>query len=504
MVIERTPYNKPYKPTKQAIEYFSWFKMFFEEENKTPPVHFQLIDHINSKNKRKGVECFRGFGKSTLMRYNILYWIFKGNKPNFGDFDYILLIQETVEMVAGTIDTLNYLITETDLKEFLEVKKITLGDNPQIWIYNKEKNKTFYVRGKGAGQAIRGINIRGKRPNIIILDDIENEQKQVTKESIDKLKNWFYNAVLPAVNKNKWEVIIIGTPIHEDALLVELEKNQEWKFVKLPIAEKFPCKKDEFVGAWEDRFPYEELMKDYEMLKSSGKESSFFQEYMLEIIPKDDLLYDLGKINRFELQQLKQVYYNFTYYISIDPAISEKEGSDYTAISVIGINQNKDWFLVDGYFGRIKPNELINKIFEFYVRWKPYEVVIEAVAFQQALKTFIEDEMFKRNIFFNVRMLKKNSRTNKLYVFKSFQPIVESMKFWIPKDYIKEFVDELLHEMSFITNKAIKAKHDDLLDSIAQLTLIEPMYVGSDFIEPIENDDFIFNQQIDYKNPYIF
>jgi len=502
MVIDRKPYNEPFVPTKQSIEYYSWFKMFFEEENKTPPVHFQLIEHMNSKYKRKGVECFRGFGKSTLMRYNILYWFFIGKKPNFGEFDYILLIQDTVEMVAGTVETLSYLISETELSKFLEIKKITLGDNPQLWVYNKEKKKMMYLRGKGAGQAIRGINIRGKRPNIIILDDIENENKQTTKESMDKIKGWFYKAVLPAVNKNKWEVIIIGTPIHEDALLVELEKNDQWKFVKLPVAEKFPCEEKEFIGAWEDRFSYEELMEDYK----GGTSSSFSQEMMLEIVPAGDRLYDLGKINRFKLEQLKQIYGTLTYYISVDPAISEREGADYTAISVIGINSNGDWFLVDGYFGKIKPNILIEKIFEFYVRWKPFEVIIEAVAFQQSLKVFLEDMMFKKNIFMNIKMLKKNSRTNKLFVFKSFQPIVESMKFWIPEDYMKDFTDELLHEMDFITNRAIKAKHDDLLDSIAQLTLAEPMFVGSnEFIQVEEDDEFSFmNQNQVSGNPYLF
>jgi len=495
MVTDRKPYNESFAPTKQSIEYYSWFKMFFEEENKTPPVHFQLIEHMNSKYKRKGIECFRGFGKSTLMRYNILYWFFMAKKPNFGEFDYILLIQDTVEMVAGTVETLSYLISETELSKFLEIKKVTLGDNPQLWVYNKEKKKTMYLRGKGAGQAIRGINIRGKRPNIIILDDIENENKQSTKESMQKMKDWFYKAVLPAVNKKRWEVVIIGTPIHEDALLVELSENQEWKFVKFPVCEKFPCSEKEFIGAWEDRFPYEELLEDYRA-NSSG---SFMQEMMLEIIPEGDRLYDLGKVNKFKLEDMRNIYGTLTYYISVDPAISQKDSADYTSIAVIGINNNGDWFLVDGYFGRIKPDELISKVFEFYIRWKPYEVIIEAVAFQQSLKTYIEQEMFKRNIFFNVKMLKKNKNTSKLFVFKSFQPIVESMKFWIPEDYMKEFVEELLHEMSHILNSGIKSKHDDVLDSIAQLTLAEPMFVGSNMYDIIEEQ----NIQSDWINPYV-
>ena len=505
MIIDRPRYNEEYYPTKHSIEFYHWFKSFFTENNKTPQTHFMLIDHINSKNKRKGVECHRGFAKSTLMRYNIAYWFFKGKKPNFGEFDYILLIQETVEMVAGTIDTISSLIEDTDLKRFLKIEKKTLGDNPTLWVRNIELDKVMYIKGKGAGQAIRGINIRGKRPNIIICDDIENEKKQSTKESMEKLKAWFYGSVTPAVDKSHYEFIFIGTPIHEDALLVELERTDSWKFIKLPVAEKFPCSKDEFVGSWEDRFGYDDLIEDYNELRTNGREGYFMQEYMLEIVPSDDLLYDIGKINKFKIEDIKKIYGDLTYYISVDPAISERESADYTSIAIIGINSNGDWFLVDGKFGRMKPNEMIDSIFEFYMRWKPYEVIIEGVAYQRVLKPIIEQEMFKRKMFFSIKMLQKNRNTSKLYVFKSFQPIVESIKFWIPEDYLKDFVNELIYEMSYITNKAIKSKHDDILDSIAQLVLAEPIYAGSNV--RIEQNNNGFGSSFltyDTKNSYVF
>ncbi len=503
MVINRTPYNKPYTPTKEAIEYFTWFNMFFEEENKTPPSHFQLIDHINSRYKRKGVMCHRGFGKTTLMRYNLLYWLFKARKPNFGEFDYILLIQDTVDMVASTIDTLSYLIEDTELSNYLEIKKKNLGDNPVLWVYNKEKDKMMYIRGKGSGQAIRGINIRGKRPNIIILDDIEDENKQTTKESRDKLKWWFYNAVAPAVNKNKYEMIIIGTPTHEDSLLMELYHNSKWAFIELPVCEKFPVlNKNEIISSWPDRFTPDEILGTYEELKENGRELSFWQEYMLKVVPRDNLLYDMNKINYFKLEDLKKFVHSLTFYVSVDLAVSEKDYADYTAISVIGINENNDWFLVDGFFGRVKPDETIEQIFKFVTRWRPYAVVMEQIGLQLAFDTFLKKEMIKRGKFFNIEKVKRTN--SKLAVLKGFQPIVEMGKFWLPEDYLKDFVDELKSEMSMITNEAIKAKHDDLIDSIAQLTLTDTVYVGSMFVDEEDDDEFSFLKQREYKNPYIF
>jgi hypothetical protein len=129
--------------------------------------------------------------------------------------------------------------------------------------------------------------------------------------------------------------------------------------------------------------------------------------------------------------------------------------------------------LIDGFFGRIKPDETIDKIFEYVVMYRPYEVVIEKVAFQAAMKTFLEREMLMRNIYFSINMISRPTHKNsKLSVLKGFQPIVNMGKFWVPEDYMSSFVNELKNEMSMITNDKILAAHDDLIDSISQLTLV--------------------------------
>ena len=78
-----------------------------------------------------------------------------------------------------------------------------------------------------------------------------------------------------------------------------------------------------------------------------------------------------------------------------------------------------------------------------------------------------------RNIYFSINMVQRPTHKNsKLSVMKALQPIVNMGKLWIPQDYLDNFVGELLTEMSLITNDKILAKHDDLIDAIAQLTLV--------------------------------
>ena len=170
-------------------------------------------------------------------------------------------------------------------------------------------------------------------------------------------------------------------------------------------------------------------------------------------------MFDTDKIRRYNILDIKEQLPNFTYYISCDLAISQKDSADYTVIVVIGVNDNNDWFLIDGFIGRIKPDETISKIFEFVKMYRPYLTVLEKVAFQTSMKTFLEQEMVRRGVYFGVEMVSRPQHKNsKLSVIKSFQPIVNLGKFWIPEKYLKSLVTELIDEMSLITNDKILAK----------------------------------------------
>jgi hypothetical protein len=72
-------------------------------------------------------------------------------------------------------------------------------------------------------------------------------------------------------------------------------------------------------------------------------------------------------------------------------------------------------------------------------------------------------------------------------------------KFWIPDDYIEGFTTELINEMKMITNEKILAKHDDLIDAISQLTLIETI-AG----DPVNRSDIDAMTYTAAKNSYIF
>ncbi len=498
MILDRKRYNEDYIPTKETIEFYIWFKTYIKETNNPAVAHFHIIDHIMRKAQHKVIEASRGLAKTSLVAvYFTLYCIFKGYKPNFGEFRYILIVSDTVGQV---VDIFEHILTTLDeneaLAKHIKLVRKRLDDDPLLVF--ESRGKKIYIKGKGSGQKLRGRKGGGHRPDIIIIDDLENEEIVDNPDTLAKLKKWFFGALLPSVNPNKYEIILIGTPLHQNALLVNLLYSKEWYGIQLPACEKFPCKPSEFISAWKDRFTYNFLNKMYNTFKDTGEEQTFYQEYMLEITPKEGLLYELNQIRWYKRRNLEEIAGKLTYYISIDLAVSEKRTADYTSIIVVGI-ANNHWFVVDGFFGRIPPDETIRQTFIFAKMYQPEAVVIEKVGFQASMKTFFEKEMLRKGFFFNIEMVSRTK--SKLSVFKALQPIVKLGRLWLPEDYIKDFITELKNEMSNVTHTSILSKHDDVLDSLAQLTLIELLETKS----LVDNNEYsIFDYSGYNKSPYIF
>jgi predicted phage terminase large subunit-like protein len=207
----------------------------------------------------------------------------------------------------------------------------------------------------------------------------------------------------------------------------------------------------------------------------------------------------MDRINRYYQSEMRTKLSTLTYYVSVDLAVSEKESADYTSICVVGVDpDNGDWMLVDGEYGRWGVYDTIEKIFMMYSRYKPYTIAIEKVSFQAVMEQMLYREMQARGVLMSITMVPRKSTDRKISVIKGLEPLVAMGKFWVPEDYATAFVEELLHEMSLTTDEKVRARHDDVLDSLATLTLVPMLPVQS-----IKQAD-IFEGLEDFINPYVF
>ncbi|WP_445271308.1 hypothetical protein, partial [Streptomyces sp. DSM 41634] len=129
---------------------------------------------------------------------------------------------------------------------------------------------------------------------------------------------------------------------------IEAVESGGWDVNVYPVCERFPVEREDFRGAWEDRFPYDFIKQSYEFALRNNKIDGFMQELMLQITSEEDRLIQDHDIRWYSRHALMDRRSNFNFYITTDFATSKKQSGDYSVISVWAYNANGDWFFVDG------------------------------------------------------------------------------------------------------------------------------------------------------------
>jgi hypothetical protein len=480
--------NDDYIPSKEAIEFIAFIRACSVEEHSNPEIHYRLADKYFSKEKQILIEAFRGSAKSTLMEWFIIYAAVKGEVPGFGAVNFIMFIGDSME--NGVKNMFRNVLGKIDqsplLQQLIKVQRKT--DN-EMELVNADGHE-LDIKGYGASTNIRGTRYKNRRPDMAILDDITTNEA-ITSETIQNtINNNFYKSVVPALHPTKFKIFFIGTPISERDLLHQLSSNSQWVVHKFPVCKKFPCSEQDFVGYWDDRFPYEAVKNKYETLLESGKAQDFYQEYMLEITDLSTLLVEPEDIQWFDPSLVMKNKHNYNYYISTDFATSTKKSADFSTIGVWAISSNGDWLLIDGQCKRQSMQENIDDLFKYVHKWNPLSVGIESSGQQGGFLSIMQDMMMKRNIWFQFAK-KPGSKDpgirpikDKVHRFVTgVQPKFKQNKVWLPRiELLKntnikllELVMELENELSkFTMAGGVKAiAHDDAIDLLNQLSEME-------------------------------
>jgi len=474
-------YSEVYYPSTESIKFLEFIKQFADETNKSAPVHYMICDAIMSHNPLNVIQCSRGIGKTTTAEYSVIYAMLFGQFPGIKNvISYCLFLGDS---------------EDNGVKQFIESVYLKITGNEQlealIKVEKKVKNelvvtigsRKFWLVGRGAKQSPRGTKrgpLNDIRPQLLIADDITNEDDAKSELEREEIKTRFNRAFLPALEPGNNKVILIGTPQHEDDIILTKMRNSEWNRVKLPIASSWRAgmTEKEFVGAWEDRFPFDVVMSTYKQYKEDGDESGFMQEYMLELMDESDRMFPDENIKTYEYDDIKSSISNMNIYISADFNAKETKHGDYGTMLVLGVTNNNDWVILDGVFGRFSPTESIDHLFRLCSIYEPIGVGMEKIAFQEWGESWIRQEMIRRNLYFNIVYMTDNSKKKKILRISSLEPRFNLKKVLLPTDHRKDLIDELTHELKLTTRKECKARHDDLIDCLANFTQMQMIAPG--------------------------
>ncbi len=101
------------------------------------------------------------------------------------------------------------------------------------------------IEGLGSGKKVRGRRHGPYRPDLVVLDDVENDEQVMSPHQRDKLTRWIDRAVLKlGPPDGSMDVIMAGTVLHHDAVLVRLSKRPGWRVARFRAILKWPERMD--------------------------------------------------------------------------------------------------------------------------------------------------------------------------------------------------------------------------------------------------------------------
>jgi phage terminase large subunit-like protein len=472
-----------YIPSPFALEFVNFIKLVngeAGEENLTPVLHYKMLDQLAGRTSSILNMLFRGSAKTTLFgEYLFLYLGVYGRLPGFGQVDIALYVSDSIE--NGVKNMRKNLEFRWENSDFLHQYIPSIKFTDIRWQFTNADGKLFIVKGYGAQTGIRGAKEMGKRPTLAVLDDLISDEDARSPTVIKSVEDTVYKAVDYALHPTNNKVIWSGTPFNAKDPLYKAVESGAWAVNVYPVCEKFPCKREEFVGAWEDRFTYDAVKDKYDKALKAGKIDSFNQELMLRIMSDEDRLIQNADISWYKRSTVLNNKGLFNFYITTDFATSEKSSADYSVISVWAYTSNGDWLWVDGIVKRQLMSDNVNDLFRLAQMYAPQQVGIEISGQQGGFISWIQDEMLVRNIYFPLASEGNNTKpgirpnTNKLVRFNIMVPLfkLNKIKFPIERKESEEML-ECIDELSLAAVSGFKSKHDDFIDTISMLGSLTP------------------------------
>ena len=198
----------------------------------------------------------------------------------------------------------------------------------------------------------------------------------------------------------------------------------------------------------------ETFAQEYQNNPTSGAMSVFSREEY-QYISEEDIYYD--KVDKKTYIKNKHV----NVLLTTDLALSEKEGADYTVFMVTAMDDKSNLYVIEyERFRSADPYEQIDMLFFMMSKWGCEVLTMEQVAFQKTFKRMFEYEMEKRETFFYIHEISRQSM-RKIFRIKSLKgPIKANKVFW------QHHHVELEEELSQVTATSL-GTHDDVIDCLA-------------------------------------
>lgn len=355
------------------------------------PLHASIIHNV-SDNQASMDLAPRGHGKSTI-----------------GDVDFCItkvLRNPDIRIMIGSK-------TQTQASAFLKEIRTHFEQNVNLirifgdWkksrdnVWNDKEftvNRRIVIKKEATVSALGASGaVVSKHFDIIIGDDLVGFENARTEAQRKVLKEWFYSSLYPTLEPDG-EIHILGTRYSPMDLYEDLIKSKNYK---INVQQAITVKDGQEYSLWESKFSLEKLRSireeagliifnmQYQNNTELAKGKIFKYKYFKHF-EEYEVDYDLNRVRVKVLDSQGVPYWiPVRIYMGADLAISEDETSnnDYFVLTVIGVDKNKNVYVLDYLKERLTFNAQLNAILDYGKNKFPMveRIGVETVQYQKSL-----------------------------------------------------------------------------------------------------------------------
>jgi predicted phage terminase large subunit-like protein len=448
----------------------------YDEPKATPEFHLECWRRYCSDSLACATAAPRKHAKSTALThdYGLAVALYREEQ-------YIIIVGSSEDMAIENLnDIANELRENEELRRDFLIKDFVVDQKTDVIVECKDGYQFRFI-ARGAEQKIRGRKWNGKRPGLIIFDDIEDDEQVESKDRRARFRKWFFRACKQSLREGG-KIRGHGTILHQDSLLNHLMKNKSWDSKLYKAHTSF----NEFTNIlWPDAFSEERLKEIRQEFINEGDSAGYSQEYLND--PRDN---DEAYLRREDFIAMSEEDYEVSKIVcvGVDFAISKMDTANRTSFTIGGKDIRNLLHFIDQRTGRWDTSEMIEEFFAINARWSPDMFFVEEGIIWKAVYPILREEMRVRDAWIPVTPLLPTK--DKKVRGRSLQKRMRSggCRFDKQASWYPDFEDELLK----FTGDA-EATLDDQFDSAAWLSR-----GFDDHKSDVDVDDFYTEEEIEY------
>jgi predicted phage terminase large subunit-like protein len=222
---------------------------------------------------------------------------------------------------------------------------------------------------------------------------------------------------------------------------------------------------------WKERFPPHII----EEVRQENGSYVFSCQYMNDPLPSEDAIFKHSDIQLVAFFDIPEEITNF---MAVDLAISEKDESDFSAVTVASFDSEGKMYVRQIVREKMMPKRALDVIWELVQRWQVRKVAIETTAFQATVLSYYKERCADSGWNIPWTEMSRRNKAQKSARFLALQPRVERGDFLVEENI--SHLEDLVDEMTSFSLDHLPT-YDDILDTLADL---EQVFYKAPGVEP--------------------